>query len=488
MKHFPVFMDLKGRSCLVVGGGHVAARKVGVLRRAGAHVLVMAPELCPALEYEHQKKQIAWRPGPFTTADLRGRALAIAATDDATVNRRVSASARRAGIPVNVVDRPALCSFIFPAIVERDPVTIAISSGGRSPMLARRLRARLETLIPSAYGRLAQLCGRWRETVKTRLPEPDQRRRFWDGILDGPVAELALRGDWIRAQSRLCRALSEPARAMGDVALVGAGPGDPELLTLKALRLLQRADVVVYDRLVSPQVLDLARRDAERIFAGKQPGLHAMTQDSINALLVRLAQEGNRVVRLKGGDPFVFGRGGEETQALAATDINFQVVPGITAASGCAAYAGIPLTHREHAQSVRFVTAHRRCGRLQLDWRSLSLPGQTLVFYMALGALDTLCAQLVHHGLAAGTPAALVEQGTTSAQRVIAATLRDLPDKVRQARPHGPALVIVGTVVGLRRTVRWHRSVRAETSVFGHVTRAQHIRTVAWGAVTTAGE
>ncbi len=452
MDFLPIFMNLRGEPCLVVGGGEVAARKCALLLRAGAKVTVCAPELAPAFD----TGRIEHRAARFREADLDGQALVIAATDDQAVNRAVAAAARARRIPVNVADQPELCTFILPSIIERAPLTVAISSGGASPVLARLLRARLESLIPAAYGRLAALAAEFRERVKARF-RGAERRRFWERALEGPIAEMVLAGRDAEARHALEAALEDARLALsgGDVALVGAGPGDPDLLTFRALRLMQQADVVVYDQLVSKPILDLVRLEAERIYAGKARAQHALPQEDINALLVRLAREGKRVVRLKGGDPFIFGRGGEEIATLAAEGIPFQVVPGITAAAGCASYAGIPLTHREHAQSVMFVAGHLRDGTMNFNWRALAQPQQTLVVYMGLLGLEVLCRELVAHGLPASLPAALVQQGTTPQQRVLEGTLATLPGIVAASEVRAPTLVIVGEVVRLRERLRW---------------------------------
>ena len=440
MDFLPLFLDIRGQPCLVVGDGEVAARKSALLLRAGARVTVLAPAL-------------------FRDETLDGFVLAIAATSDDAVNRAVAAAARARRIPVNVVDQPALCSFILPSIIERAPLVVAVSSGGASPVLARLLRARLESLIPAGYGRLAALAGAFRDRVKARF-KPPERRRFWERVLQGPIAELVLSGRDAEARKALQAALDDTRLAFsgGEVSLVGAGPGDPDLLTFRALRLMQQADVVVYDRLVSRPVLDLVRLEAERIYAGKERAKHALPQEDINHLLVRLAREGKRVVRLKGGDPFIFGRGGEEIGTLAAEGIPFQVVPGITAAAGCASYAGIPLTHRDYAQSVVFATGHLQDGSVNLNWPALAQPHQTLVFYMGLLGVDDICRQLVAHGLAAATPAALVQQGTTPQQRVLTGTLDTLPGIVRQGDVKAPTLIIVGEVVTLRDRLKWFES------------------------------
>ena len=456
MDYLPVFLDIRGQPCLVVGGGDVAARKAALLLRSGARVTVQAPALCAALQADLAADRVAHRAESFRDEDLAGYSLTIAATDDESVNRAVAAAARARRIPVNVVDVPALCSFIMPSIVERGPVIVAVSSGGRSPVLARLLRARLEILIPAGYGRLAALAGAFRAQVKARFA-PAERRRFWERTLQGPIAELVFSGRDEAARVAMQEALADTRLAFsgGEVSLIGAGPGDPDLLTFRALRLMQQADVVVYDRLVSKPILDLVRRDAECIYAGKERAKHALPQDDINHLLVRLAKEGKRVVRLKGGDPFIFGRGGEEIDTLAAEGVPFQVVPGITAASGCAVYAGIPLTHRDYAQSVVFVTGHLQDGSMNLNWPALAQPRQTVVFYMGLLGVEILCRELVAHGLPAGTPAALVQQGTMPEQRVLVGTLETLPGILRASDVRAPTLIIIGEVVRLRDRLKW---------------------------------
>jgi uroporphyrin-III C-methyltransferase/precorrin-2 dehydrogenase/sirohydrochlorin ferrochelatase len=388
--------------------------------------------------------------------------LTIAATDDEPLNASVSQHANALGMPVNVVDSPELCSVIFPAIVDRSPLVIAVSSGGDAPVLARLIRARIETWIPAAYGQLAGLAKQFRAQVKAKFADVQQRRVFWEETFQGPIAEQALAGRSAEAERLLAEKLAGAApRALGEVYLVGAGPGDPDLLTFRALRLMQQADVVLYDRLVAPAIIDLCRRDADRIYVGKQRSEHAVPQEQINQKLVTLAKEGKRVLRLKGGDPFIFGRGGEEIEELAAHGVPFQVVPGITAASGCAAYAGIPLTHRDHAQSVRFVTGHLKDGSCDLPWAELAAPAQTLVFYMGLVGLPVICQQLIAHGRAASTPAALVQQGTTSNQRVFTGTLDTLAELIAQEQVQAPTLLIVGEVVQLRENLAWFEGAQA---------------------------
>jgi len=458
MKYLPVFMKLSGRPALVVGGGSVAARKVSLLRRAGADVTLVAPVLCSELEKLEQSNGFRLLRRDFQDEDISEVVLIIAATNDRSVNQRIYDLAQTRHIPVNVVDSPDQCSFIMPSIIDRSPVQIAVSTGGASPVLARLLRAKLESFVPAAYGYLAALVDEYRQQVKNRFPDSGQRRYFWEAVLQGRVAELLFAGRGDEARSALEEAIEDTSGsydATGEVYLVGAGPGDPDLITFRALRLMQQADVVVYDRLVSQPVLDMVRRDAEMIYAGKERDKHTLSQESINQLLVRLAKEGKRVLRLKGGDPFIFGRGGEEIATLAEDGIPFQVVPGITAASGCASYAGIPLTHRDYAQSCIFVTGHLKDGTVNLDWEQLARPAQTLVFYMGLHSIDELGRQLVAHGMNKETPVALVQQGTTPDQRVFIETLGSLPGLVTREDIKPPTIIIVGEVVSLSSKLKW---------------------------------
>ncbi len=460
MLYYPVFMDLQGRRVLVVGGGEVAARKVELVRRAGAAVTVVAPWVADELAELRDDGAIEHVGRRFSAGDIEGAALVVAATSDRSLHHCISHWCQSRGVPVNVVDDTPLCSVITPAMVDRSPIQIAISSGGVAPVLARRLRAWLEAAVPAAHGRLAQLAADFRERVKARFATLDDRRRFWERVLEGPVADLVYAGRDSEASERLADEIAradDDAPGVGDVALVGAGPGDPDLLTFRALRLMQHADVVLYDRLVSAPVLELCRRDAEKVFVGKRRSQHHVTQANINAELVRLAREGQRVVRLKGGDPFVFGRGGEEIEELMAAGIPFEVVPGVTAASGCAAYAGIPLTHRDHAQSVQFVTGHLRDGTVTLDWASLARSHHTVVVYMGLAGLRTVCEQLIAHGRDAETPAALVQQGTQPDQRVFVGTLATLPELVERHSVTGPTTIVIGEVVRLHRRLQWYR-------------------------------
>lgn len=452
MQTFPLFLDLKGRRTLVVGGGEPAARKVELLLLAGAQVTLIAATVTGELAQLIAEGRIIWAGHAFDDGDLVGATLVIVAHEDEALQARVSSLAQRYCVPVNVVDRPALSSFIMPAVVDRGPITVAISTGGAAPALARKLRAEIERALPAAIGRLARFAEIFRSQVRRTLPDGRARRRFWDRVFDGRVGELALAGDEIAARRELIRLLDSartaPASA-GMVHLVGAGPGDPDLLTLKAHRLLQRADVIVYDRLVSQEVLGMARRDAERLYVGKRRAAHCVPQDEINDRLVALARDGKSVVRLKGGDPLVFGRGGEEIEALLAAGVAVEVVPGVTAALGCAASAGIPLTHREHAQACVFVTGHLKDGTVDLDWQMLARPRQTVVIYMGAQTLPVIARQLVDNGLPADTPIALIENGTTERERRVVGTLASIEVQARRASLTGPTLCMVGEVVGI---------------------------------------
>jgi uroporphyrin-III C-methyltransferase/precorrin-2 dehydrogenase/sirohydrochlorin ferrochelatase len=462
MNYFPLYFDLKQQHCLIVGGGVIALRKAELLAKAGAIIDVVAPVICEKLQ------QLAVSSGGiclqqnYAATDLDGKILVIAATDIDLVNRQVSEDAKVRQLPVNVVDNPQLCTFIVPSIIDRSPLVISVSSAGKAPVLARLLRAKIEAMVPMAYGRLADFAGSLRDEVKEKLATMDSRRFFWEKIFQGRVAELMLSGNESAAKKLFDTQLADMdnAQPLGEVCLVGAGPGDPDLLTFRALRLMQSADVVLYDRLVAPEIVDLTRREAERIYVGKQRSLHSVPQHEINQLLIDLARQGKRVVRLKGGDPFIFGRGGEEIEGLAREGIPFQVVPGITAASGCASYAGIPLTHRDYAQSVRFVTGHLKDGSQNLNWTELVNPDQTVVFYMGLTGLAIICQKLIEHGRSADTPIALIQQGTTAEQRVVTATLATMPAIVIDFEVKPPTLIIVGEVVSLHKELRWFNADR----------------------------
>jgi len=459
MDYFPMFLKLDEQPVLVVGGGESAVSKISLLLKTNARISAIAPAFAPQLvEWGHANK-VHLIAREFSPDDISNQRLVIVATDTVTVRQAAAEHAVLRNIPVNVVDHRELSSFIMPAIVDRSPLMIAISSGATSPVLARQTRAQIETMLPARLGRLARLASAFRKDVKRKIAGLDNRRRFWEQVFEGPISQLVYRGNGAAARKALAKAIDAPQemnQKSGEVYLVGSGPGDPELLTMRAFRLMQKADVVVHDRLVTDEVLDLCRRDAQRIYAGKQRGDHVIVQERINTLLVRLAHEGKRVLRLKGGDPFIFGRGGEEIETLAAQGVPFQVVPGITAASGCSAYAGIPLTHRDYAQSCTFVTGHLRDGQVNLDWERLIQPKHTLVIYMGLIGLPTICTQLVARGLPASTPAALVEQGTTEQHRVLVGTLQSLPTQVRAASPKPPTLIIVGDVVRLHHELSWY--------------------------------
>ena len=436
----------------------MAVRKVAQLRKANAQITVIAPKLCQELSALVDKKSIDYVAGHFSKTNLKNKMLVIAATDDAAVNQQVSELAKERNLPVNVVDNPVLCSFIMPSIVDRDPVQIAISTGGSSPVLARLLRARLETLIPSSYGKLAELMAKFRHKVKTKYPEMQRRRRYWESILQSPIAEMIYAGQGRSALDALEKTLiaeDDDIPQTGEVYLVGAGPGDPDLLTFRALRLMQQAEVVLYDRLVSPAIVDLARKDAERIYVGKKRDQHALPQMEISQLLVNLAKQGKRVLRLKGGDPFIFGRGGEEIELLSAENIPFQVVPGITAAAGCACYAGIPLTHRDYAHTCVFITGHLKDGSMDLNWDTLIQPRQTIAVYMGIVGLEVLCQELIARGMSASMPAALIQQGTTQKQKVYIGDLASLPDIPKQHDIQPPTIIIIGEVVKLHENLSW---------------------------------
>lgn len=464
MRFFPVFLNLKGRRCLVVGGGEVAANKLQGLLEAEAEAVLVAPEATAEIAALAEQGRINRQAREFIPEDLAGCALVIAATDDEQTNRRVAEAATARNIPVNVVDNPQLCGFIMPSVVDRRPVQVAVSTGGASPVLARLLRARLETLIPAAYGRLATLLRDFRERVKARIPQATERRRFWEDIAQGPVAEMVFAGQDEAAARALEQALETSpategagANKTGEVYLVGGGPGDPDLLTFRALRLMQQADVVLYDRLVAPAIVALTRKDARKIYVGKERDSHTVPQAELNALLVRLAKEGKRVLRLKGGDPFIFGRGGEEIEVLAAAGIPFQVAPGITAASGCAAAAGIPLTHRDYAQSCVFVTGHLKDGKLDFNWRTLTQPKQTIAVYMGVKGVDALRRGLLEHGMAADTPAAIVQQGTMPEQKTYAGTVGTLTEIVSRNDIKPPSMIIIGEVARLHEKLSGRR-------------------------------
>lgn len=464
MEYLPLFADLRKRPVLVVGGGNVAARKVQMLLRAGAQIRVVARELCPELAGIDRIGGLTWLGETFEPAMLDEVFLVIAATNNAALNAQVSQCAEQRHLLVNVVDDQPNCSFIFPSIIDRTPILIAISSGGTAPVLSRLLREKLESMLPNFLGSMATMTGAWRGRVKQQFCSQSDRRRFWEKALNGRFASLVAQRRLEQAEQALEQELSATPEHGGEVALVGAGPGDSGLLTLRGLQLIQQADVVLYDYLVSAEILELVRRDADKICVGKRAGKQSMLQKEINHLLVTLAQQGKKVVRLKGGDPFIFGRGGEELQIVAAAGIPFQVVPGITAAAGATAYAGIPLTHRDHAHSITFITGHLSDGADALDWQALARGRQTLVIYMGVIKAAEISNQLIRHGQSAQTPVAVISRGTRSDQRVLMGTLEALETLAHRAPT--PALLVIGEVVALHNAINW----------FGHQTLVEQKR------------
>nr|WP_218618940.1 MULTISPECIES: siroheme synthase CysG [Acinetobacter] len=453
---FPISLKLQQQPCLIVGGGHIAYRKAVLLAKAGAKVDVLAPEIDVNLLQLVQQSQGQYVQDVFSPSTaLRHYCLVIAATDNNLVNQQVFAACEAENVLVNSVDDPPHCRFMVPAIIDRSPLVISVASNGTSPVLSRQIRTQLESTIPHGMGKLAEFSGQWRAAVKQKIVNPDERRIFWEELYASPLKEQVFNDNLDAANQSIQQALAEWQTPKGEVYLVGAGPGDPELLTLKALRLMQQADVVIYDRLVSAPILELCRRDAEKVYVGKARSNHAVPQEGINALLVKYAQAGKRVCRLKGGDPFIFGRGGEEIQELYEAGVSFQVVPGITAASGCSAYAGIPLTHRDYAQSVRFLTGHLKEGSPELPWSELVYEHQTLVLYMGLVGLESICEKLIAHGQRADMPVALISKGTTPEQKVVVGTLADIASKVAQHHIQAPTLTIIGEVVNLREQLKW---------------------------------
>ncbi|MBE1299872.1 MAG: uroporphyrinogen-III C-methyltransferase [Alteromonadaceae bacterium] len=457
MRYFPIFFDTQDCNILVVGAGEVAARKIELLIKTEANVSVVSIEACDTVQQIANSGKISLTLREFQDGDLDGKDLAFVATDSEETNSQIQQIAKNKKVPVNVVDAPPLCDFITPSIVDRNPVTIAMSSGGSAPVLLRYLRERLESWIPENYSRLGKFAEFWRNKVKQSLPTVTQRRYFWESFFNGSLAEDVLQGKDVEDKFQQCLEdfANDKNNNEGQVYLIGAGPGDPELLTFKALRLMQKADVVVYDRLVSPEILDKVRRDAEKIYVGKAKSNHTLPQEDISQLLVDRALAGERVVLLKGGDPFIFGRGGEEIELLVKHKIGFQVVPGITAAAGAASYAGIPLTHRDHAQSVVFATGHLKDNSIDLDWPALVQKNQTTVFYMGLTGLTIICEQLQKHGMPSDSHIAIVENATSEKQRVVTGTLESIVDKAQVAEIRPPSLIIVGSVVSLHESLNW---------------------------------
>ena len=438
--YFPAFLKLDGKPCLLVGGGKIAVRKARLLLAAGAKLTVVAPELRDAfggLDIQYLARE-------FEASDVAGHWLVVSATGDPAVERTVYDAATKAGIFCNAVDDRTACSYITPAIVDRDALVVAISSGGDAPVLARQIRTRIEAMLPANLGTIVSVAARWRDRIATRFSDLTTRRRVWEQFFEHYAT-----GSAAEAENAMQQLQDASAVTGGEAWLVGAGPGDPGLLTLKALQCLQAADVIVHDRLVSDEILALARRDADRISVGKIPGCRVNRQEDINALLVDLVASGKRVCRLKGGDPFIFGRGGEEAAALDAAGFNYTVVPGITAAAGCAAAAGIPLTHRDSSQSVVLVTAHGRDSVDRLDWKSLARDRQTLAVYMGVRRFPDLMTKLIAHGRPPDTPVAIIERGTTERQRIVRGTLGQLTLLAEAHRIESPAMLIIGDVAAL---------------------------------------
>ena len=458
MEHLPIFIKIKQKPTLVVGGGDIALRKINLLLKAQAKVDCLSPLFCEDIKNLSKDGHITLINKSFDQTDIKDYSMIIAATDDKSVNSLISSIAQDKKIPVNVVDSPGLSSFIMPSIVDRYPLIIAVSSSGKAPVLSRIIRAKLETVIPSAYGTLAEIAGEYRQKVKERFLKIKDRRAFWEATFSGVIAEKVFSGRISEAKEDIQRQLDESVEMdLGEVYLVGAGPGDPDLLTFKALRLIQQADVVLYDRLVSKGVMELVRRDSQLIYVGKKGGNNKSTkQVDINDQLVELAKSGKRVCRLKGGDPFIFGRGGEEIESLSEYGIPFQVVPGITAASGCSSYAGIPLTHRDYSQSCRFVTAHLKNGTTNLPWEEFIIDQQTIVFYMALSGASYICEKLMEHGMDKDMPIAIIEKGTMPEQKVYISSLTELPDLLEKEDIQAPTLMIVGEVVKLNEKLNWY--------------------------------
>ena len=458
MDHLPIFINIRKKPCVVIGGGDIALRKINILLKAQAKVDCLSPSFSRDIKNLSKDGHITLINKSFDQTDIKDYSIIIAATDDSSVNSSISAIAQVKKIPVNVVDSPELSSFIMPSIVDRSPLIIAVSSSGKAPVLSRIIRAKLETVIPSAYGILADIAGEYRQKVKDRFSTIKDRRAFWEAVFSGVIAEKVFSGRISEAKKDIQRQLDDAVEMdLGEVYLVGAGPGDPDLLTFKALRLIQQADVVLYDRLVSKGVMELVRRDSELIYVGKKGGSDKSTrQVDINDQLVELAKSGKRVCRLKGGDPFIFGRGGEEIESLSEHGIPFQVVPGITAASGCSSYAGIPLTHRDYSQSCRFVTAHLKNGTTKLPWEEFIIDQQTIVFYMALSGAKYICEKLMEHGMDKDMPIAIIEKGTMPEQKVYISSLIELPDLLEREDIHAPTLMIVGEVVKLNEKLNWY--------------------------------
>ena len=458
MSYLPLFIETTGKKCLIVGGGKVASRKLIPILKAKMKVTLISPKVIEEIELNfHKNKNLKIIKRKFKPEDIEDQFLIIAATNEKTTNQKIAKLSKDNNILVNMAEDSLSGNTLIPSVVDRDPIKIAVSSGAASPILTRLVKTKLETVIPYSFSKLADIMMEYRDVVKKNFLKISDRRKFWEVFLDGPVSEMVLSGHIDKAKKALDESLKENKflEKTGEVYLVGAGPGDPELLSFKALRLMQKADIVIYDRLVSRPIMNLIRQDAEKIYVGKQRADHAMPQENINQLLARLALEGKKVLRLKGGDPFIFGRGGEEIESLIKDDIPFQIVPGITAASGCASYAGIPLTHRDYSQACIFVTGHLRDGTVNLNWEMLAHEKQTLIFYMGMHGSKIICKELIKHGLSDETPAALIVKGTTEDQEVIIGNLKNMPEIIMDRKIVPPTLLIIGDVVKLHNKLKW---------------------------------
>lgn len=458
MESFPIFINLKEKPVTIIGGGDIALRKVKLLIKADPKITVISKVVCSDLKElmkQHDHKIVI---KSFQESDLKTPVLIIAATNNPKLNKRISTYAQQNNILINVVDQPKLCTYTMGSIVERDSLVISISSGGKAPVLVRNIREKIETVIPQSYAELVRFSGSLRSVIKKKIQSGVKRRIFWEEFFNSDYIQKFILNPKklnLKVFNKILSSMKN--KKTGEVYLVGAGPGERDLLTIRALHLMQKCDICIYDNLVSKDILELVRRDADLVYAGKKKDQHTLSQDKINSLLIKFAKQGKRVLRLKGGDPFIFGRGGEEIESLMKHKILFQVVPGITAASGVASYSGIPLTHRDHAQSCLFLTGHLKDGVIDFDWPKLIIENQTLVVYMGLLSLSELVDNLVKHGMIKKMPIAIIESGTTSQQRVVTGVLSNIKLKVSKSKIKSPALIIIGSVVTLRNKLNWFK-------------------------------
>ena len=455
MKRFPLFVNLDKLPVLVVGGGDIAERKINLIIKANANVEVLARKFSPNVEQLISKKKLKKIKKSFDISTLDSNySLIIAATDNKQINKKLFNFAKKNNILINVVDQPELCTCTFGSIVERGDLVVAISTGGSAPVFARNLREKFETLLPQSTKQLIDFSSSIREKVMRSFSQFNKRRIFWELFFDAFATKKNItKSNLTKLSNQLIKSLRN--KKSGEVFLVGAGPGDPELLTLRALHLIQKADICIYDNLVSKEILELVRRDAHMIYAGKLRNNHTIEQKEINKLLVKYAKKGLRVLRLKGGDPFVFGRGGEEISELMAKNIKFQVIPGITAATGVSAYAGIPLTHRDYSQSCIFITGHEKNGVLNINWDNLTHENQTIVIYMGLNSLPIIAQNLIDSGMRKDMPIALVQEGTTDNQKVVVSTISKVNSKILKTDIQSPVIIIIGEVIKLRKSIKW---------------------------------